>query len=126
LRRSVKELAERAWNIFYLGGALGRQFPRADGCVHLEVPTTLTTTHALAYHRSIYDRILADVPGDMAALKEWIGEYRAIDQYLAIELQEDVFLASPVVASQENLVSLEDPALRDQFPLGRSLAGPLH
>jgi hypothetical protein len=119
LRRSLKELGRRAWNIFYLGGALGRRFPRADGCVHLEVPTSLTTTHALAYHRRVYDRILADVPGDMPALSAWIGKYRAIDQYLAIDMQEDVFLASPVVASQESLVSLEDPALRDQFPVAR-------
>jgi hypothetical protein len=117
LRRSLNELSRRAWNLFYLGGALGREFPRADGCVHLEVPTNLTTTHALAYHSRIYDRILADVPGEEAALRAWISEHRAIDQYLATELHDGVFLASPVVASQENLVSLEDPALRDQFPV---------
>jgi hypothetical protein len=125
LRRSLEELARRDWSVLYLGGTLGRRFPPAHGCRHLDLPAGLTTTHALAYNKRIYDRILAELPDDIAGMERWIGRHQAIDQHFAAELREDVFVVSPVVATQENLVSWEEPDLRDQFPVDAYPVSPI-
>lgn len=114
LRRAMAELNRQPWTICYLGGIdWGRTFPRLDGCTHLERVHHVTTTHALAYHHSIYDRLLTDLPDTVDGMRAWVANHDAIDQYLAVA--HSAVRVVPVVATQENLLSLEPADLRDQF-----------
>jgi hypothetical protein len=40
----------------------------------------VTCTHAVAYHESVYDRILSEVPGEDAGIEAWIKTHLCIDQ----------------------------------------------
>ena len=115
LRHAMAELAGQSWRLFYLGGhPWGQSFSLAPGCAYLERPTRLTTTHAVAYHHSVYDVLLADIPDNTEALKEWVKDNAAIDQYL-LRHQAHSFVVRPVLATQPSLLPVEDPAQRDNF-----------
>ncbi len=120
LRRSLRELAGRTWKAVYLGGyeKVRRPSVFAEGCTHLAEARGLLGTHAIAYHRHIYERLLSELPGDEAGMTEWIAKEIAIDQYYARELTVGVYRIVPPVAAQELHLALEDPDLRDQFPVG--------
>ncbi|PIE66276.1 MAG: hypothetical protein CSA26_01140 [Desulfobacterales bacterium] len=118
LKRSVKELKQKQWQLFYLGGHRWNQvFPLADQCCYLRRPTGLTCTHAIAYHERVYDRILADVPSDVEGVGEWIKMNNAIDQYL--RKIEEKYLSEPVVSSQIQLLPQEKKEHRTRFTLGQ-------
>ena len=78
-----------------------------EGCTRLEQAGPVTCAHAVAYHQLIYDRILEDVPADIAAMEDWIKIHLAIDQYYAFCISEKKFLVAPVVATQPVILSLE-------------------
>ncbi|MGW0885539.1 glycosyltransferase family 25 protein [Streptomyces sp. NPDC002671] len=120
LRRGLRELAGRTWKAVYLGGYEKVRRPNvfAEGCTHLAEARGLLSTHAIAYHRQIYEHLLSELPGDEAGMTEWIAEEIAIDQYYARELTVDIYRIVPPVAAQELHLALEDPDLRDQFPVG--------
>jgi GR25 family glycosyltransferase involved in LPS biosynthesis len=108
LGRSVAELRGRSWGMLFLGGcAWGKTYEKAEGCTYLEVPRRMTCSHALAYHESIYDRILGDVPDTPTAVAIWLRTEFAIDQYYGRRLDGLMLLTSPVVATQESILSLE-------------------
>ncbi|HUI80652.1 MAG TPA: glycosyltransferase family 25 protein [Bryobacteraceae bacterium] len=110
LGRSIRELRRVVWDIFYLGGhAWGQSFERADGCFHLEKPRGLTCTHAVAYHESIYERILSEVPATPTGVALWLRKEHGIDQYFSNMPDCLKLLTSPVVASQLCLLSRERP-----------------
>jgi len=117
LARSIEELKTQPWKIFHLGGhKWGRRFRKAQGCRFLESPCEqLTCSHAVAYHHSIYRRILDDLPGDIEAMRAWISNHCAIDQYL--QGLEGRYAAFPVVSSQPSLLPQEDAAHRDRFTI---------
>lgn len=117
LKANLPELEARDWQLFYLGGhRWGRRFARADGCSFLrKVDDALTSSHAVAYHSSVYSRILDEIPNDIDELKEWLPVYRAIDQYLC--RIEHRFLADPVLASQPVLLPQERAEHRDLFTI---------
>jgi hypothetical protein len=108
LTRSVAELREQTWGILFLGGCVwGESYEKAKGCEYLEVPRGLTCSHALAYHESIYDRILADVPDTPTAVALWLRSEHGIDQYYGQRLDGLMLLTSPVVATQTSILPLE-------------------
>ncbi|MGW0765334.1 glycosyltransferase family 25 protein [Streptomyces sp. NPDC002676] len=119
LRRSLRELAGRTWNAVYLGGYQKVRRPAvfAKGCTHLAEARGLLGTHAIAYNRRIYERLLTELPRSEVGMMEWITKEIAIDQYYARELTVDVYRTVPAVAAQELHLALEDPDLRDQFPV---------
>ncbi len=108
LARSVGELRGRPWRTLYLGGhRWGRTFDLAPGCAALEEPPGLTTSHAIAYHAAIYDRILEDVPSTPSAMALWLRTHHGIDQYYARALDGVHLLTRPVVASQPSILDQE-------------------
>jgi hypothetical protein len=118
LRRSVGELVTQDWNVFHLGGhRWGRDFPKAEGCSFLLSPcAALTCTQVVAYNRSVFPKILEDLPADQDGMREWIKTHHAIDIYLRAMGKR--FLSYPSVASQPALLEQEDTEYRDRFTLG--------
>jgi Glycosyltransferase family 25 (LPS biosynthesis protein) len=111
LRQNVAELQRlegmNPWQILYLGGwPHGRQFEKAPGCRHLEL-AWVTCTHAIAYSNAVYDRILADVPDNPTEAALWCKEHVAIDQYYFWKFGGSALIASPVIATQMNLLQYE-------------------
>ncbi|MFJ3214883.1 glycosyltransferase [Kitasatospora sp. NPDC086801] len=116
LRRALAELDGRAWSLLYLGGAdWGRTFPRAEGCHHLEAVTGITTTHAIAYHHSVFADLLDELPDTVEGMGVWIRRHTALDQYLARWDRPDIYRTVPVVAAQTDQTDLVAEDLRDQF-----------
>ncbi len=114
LRDNLGELERLDWDVFHLGGCKwGNAYEKAPGCEHVERISTMTCTQAVAYHHTVYDTILADLPPDEAPMRAWVERHAAIDQYL--NSVEKRFVTSPVLATQPNLLPQEDPAHRDGF-----------
>ena len=108
LARSVGELRGRPWSTLYLGGhRWGRTFDLASGCQALEQPHGVTCSHAIAYHASIYDRILGDVPATPSAVALWLRAQHGIDQYYARVLDGLHLLTRPVISSQPSILERE-------------------
>jgi GR25 family glycosyltransferase involved in LPS biosynthesis len=108
LNLAVRELDGRDWDLFYLGGCRWEhRFPMVEGCTHLESAGPVTCTHALAYRKFAYDRIISEVPSEPSTMVEWLKTYHGIDQYYAFCIQERKYIASPVVATQRAILSLE-------------------
>ncbi|WP_167768671.1 glycosyltransferase [Nocardia sp. CS682] len=121
LRRSLRELRHQQWDLFYLGGfdhcaPRWRHAPELlDDCEHLADATGTTTTHAVAYHRNIFERLLAELPDNDNDMGRWIAEHKAIDIFYAGQFPHRALRCVPAIATQENLVIGEDPDMRDQF-----------
>jgi len=113
LRCGVDELKRRSWSTLYLGGhRWGQSFEKAPGCGHLEEPHGLTCTHAIAYHESIFDRILSDVPATPSAVALWLRQHRGIDQYYARSLDGLHLVTIPVIATQASILGQEECVFR--------------
>ena len=119
LRQSLDELAQRDWDVLYLGGhRWGSTYPRAPGCEHLEIPARLTCSHAVAYHRPVFERILTDIPDSVEEVAVWRTRHAAIDQYLGRALNDRArFVTVPRVATQNTIRGQEDPLFRDAFTI---------
>ncbi len=115
LKKSIKDLKTKSWNIFYLGGHRhGRRFKKAEGCKNLLYPCMdLTGTQAVAYNHTIYKKILKDAPSDIEEIKEWLKPYLGIDQYYIY--LEGRYLSYPTLVSQPQLLEQEDEERRDDF-----------
>jgi GR25 family glycosyltransferase involved in LPS biosynthesis len=112
LGAAVEELAQIDWQLCYLGafrweGALNPE----PGCRHLDHARSVTCTHAIAYSELAYQRILADLPADVAAMEEWLKKHHGIDQYL--RGIEQAVVVHPPVATQPFMLPYEAPV--DQF-----------
>ncbi len=118
LRRIIAELKTQDWDVFHMGGhKWGAEFPKAPGCSHLRSPCwELTCTQVVAYNRSVFPKILADLPPDLDGIREWIKSHHAIDIYLRGVKKR--YLSDPSVASQPTLLAQEDPEYRDRYTLG--------
>lgn len=114
LKMSIEELRWQDWSIFYLGGHRWQgDFQLVEGCSHLKRPHGLTCTHALAYHSSVYDEILNELPDNEDEMTQWVQENRAIDQYLTTLRR--LILSHPPVATQIELLPQEDKSYQDRF-----------
>jgi hypothetical protein len=100
----------------YLGACRWRRdYPPLPGLQRLAPAGPVTCTHAVAYHRSVYERILGDVPPDAPGMERWLATHRGIDQYYAFTLTEDKFLLSPVIATQESIAPMESDDVRQRL-----------
>jgi GR25 family glycosyltransferase involved in LPS biosynthesis len=116
LETALAELRGREWKMLYLGACRWhREFPPLPGFQRLAQAGPVTCTHAVAYHHSVYDRILRDVPADAAGMERWLATHRGIDQYYAFTLTEDKYLLSPVIATQPNILPMESEEVRQRM-----------
>jgi hypothetical protein len=116
MRQALDELRGREWSILYLGACRwNREVPPLPGCRRLGLAGPVTCAHAVAYHRSIFDRILNEVPNESAAMERWLQIHRGIDQYYAFTLTENKFLLSPVIATQTSILPLEKPEVQQML-----------
>jgi hypothetical protein len=123
LRVALEELRGRSWQLLYLSACRwNEEFPKADGAAHLEIAGAVTCCHAIAYHASIYERILSDVPSDDAEMEEWLETYHGIDQYYAFAITTGKYLLSPVIATQPNILPLESDEVKRQIVGGSTMA----
>ena len=115
LQRSLTELGGRDWDLLYLGACCwNRTYPLAQGCAHLEEAGAVTALHAIAYHESIYSRILDQVPADIPSMQKWLKAHHGLDQYFANAVTEKKFLLSPLVASSAQLMPFESEDFRER------------
>ena len=113
LKTALQELQGREWKLLYLGGCRWNQeFPLVEGTTRLAKAGAVTCTHAVAYHASVYERILSEAPGGITGMQEWLKTHHGIDQYYAFNLTEGKYLLSPVIATQPNIVPLESDQVR--------------
>ncbi|MGA7279479.1 MAG: glycosyltransferase [Desulfocapsaceae bacterium] len=121
LTKSVAELKEQQWNLFYLGGnRQGQTCPLAAGCRHLSDAQGVVGTHAIAYGKKVFNKILSDLPDSEEAMTAWLDDHHSIDHYLqGIDRQ---FLAEPSVATQIELLPSEKQEFQKRFTLGEAPA----
>ena len=116
LETALRELRGRQWSMLYLGACrLGQEYPPVEGATRLAKASAVTSAHAVAYHRSIYDRILGEVPSSIAGMEEWLKTHHGIDQYYASSLTEGKFLLSPVIATQPSILPMENEDVRERL-----------
>jgi hypothetical protein len=108
MRCVVVELADIEWDLCYLGACVWSQaFAPLAGSAVLQACGPVTCTHAVAFHRRAYERLLAEIPADADDLDRFIAAEVAIDQYLSRRIADGTYRAvitSPRVASQPNLL----------------------
>jgi Glycosyl transferase family 2/Glycosyltransferase family 25 (LPS biosynthesis protein) len=110
LAQSLNELAGRQWRLLYLGGhRSGPASPTAQGCRCLQLAHGLTGQPAVAYHQSVYEPILAEVPATPTAMARWLETYRGIDWYYAQHWDGMSLVTWPSVASQPPVHPQETP-----------------
>jgi hypothetical protein len=116
LKTALQELQGRDWGLLYLGGCKWEhQFPMVEGCTHLEHAGPVTTCHAIAYHESMYRRLLQEIPSAMTSAQDWIRGHLGIDQFYASQIPDRKLLLSPVIATQENLLQYEPLEVRQRI-----------
>ena len=115
LEKTIAELKKLDWHLFYLGGhKWGHSYKKADGCQYIDfVHASLTCTQAIAYHHSVYQQLLDEIPETAPDVKKWLETRHGIDQYYRYVKKR--YLAFPVVASQPNLLPQENPLHKDRF-----------
>ncbi len=117
LGQCLPELAGLEWNVLYLGGhRWGETFDAVDDREHLRRigPGQMTSTHAVAYHRRVFDMLLDAIPAGEFEVEQWLHENGGgIDQYL--RKVPGRFVCHPVIASQQSILGQEDESLRDLF-----------
>lgn len=115
LPQALEELASCEWDILYLGGHIwGEAGAPVDGCSFMRVPHTITTTHAVAYNESSFDKILADIPDNEKEMEHWLVQWRGIDQYLN-KADFRRLRTEPMLALQPNLFDQPDSPPRSAF-----------
>jgi hypothetical protein len=116
LQTGVQELQGREWKLFYLGACRWNQeFPPLPGAQRLALAGAVTCTHAVAYHSSMYDRILQEVPAEPAGMDNWLQTHHALDQYFAFRVTEEKYLLSPVIATQRKILPMESPEVQQRL-----------
>ncbi len=122
VRRAVRELGGRPWDLLYLGGAAWDPPAEIPGHTALRSPRgLLTCTHAVAVNHTAYDRLLSGIP-EADGIEEWITAHAAIDQYLAWQVNAGYYRAyvlNPRVATQIELTPPGglDGQLRDRYTI---------
>ncbi len=103
-----KNAPEGAWEMLYLGGVHQRESrEKVPGCKYIEF-AHVSTTHALAYSNTVYDKILQDVPDNPTEAALWLRSgVEAIDWYYFEKFGGSALIVTPVIASQMNLLQYE-------------------
>jgi hypothetical protein len=114
LQSSLQELDGRAWQLLYLGGYLSADsLQPVPGCPHLVIPGWISCTHAIAYHRSVFDAILEGVPDSAVDVALWARTHLAIDNYYRVSLRASSYLTWPIVATQSSILPQEKREFED-------------
>ncbi len=112
MRTAAAELASVEWDVCYLGACVwSQEFPFLGDSTVLQACGPVTCTHAVAFHRRAYDRLLAEIPAQEDEVERWLEGVFAIDQYLSRRIADGTYRAvitSPRVASQPNLLEFPD------------------
>lgn len=117
LRIALQELRGRSWQLLYPGACRWNQeFPLAEGATHLALAGGVTCSHAIAYHASIYDRVLSEVPSGEAEMEGWLQTHHGLDQYFAFSVTAGKYLLSPVIATQAGILPMESDEVIRQIP----------
>jgi hypothetical protein len=117
LSKSIEELKQREWNLFYLGGQLLEEpYPCADQCSHLSVPQQVRSTHAVAYAKKVFEKILNDLPDSQKEMMDWLREQRGYENYLK-EI-DNQFMATPSVTTTTLLLPHEEMRFRSHYTMG--------
>ncbi|MEQ1942156.1 glycosyltransferase family 25 protein [Mesorhizobium sp. VNQ89] len=115
LHEMLRELEGVEWDLLYFGGhTWGKEKAPVPGCKFLRTPHTITTTHAIAYNHTVFDRLLDALPATEAAMEQWLGRWNGIDQYLSKSPFRKV-LANPMIAMQAELFRQPNPPKRRDF-----------
>ncbi|HEX3879268.1 MAG TPA: glycosyltransferase [Bryobacteraceae bacterium] len=113
LQTALADIRQREWQLFYLGACRWhRETPLLQGALRLAEAGPATSVHSIAYHHSVFDRILNEVPATAEAMQPWLQAHHAIDQYFAFTLQTQKFLVTPVISTQPNIAPMESPDVR--------------
>jgi SAM-dependent methyltransferase len=116
LEGALQELRPRPWWMLYLGGhTWGATYTKASGCEFLDVPSTMTSAHAIAFNDTIYDRILTDVPDTPSEMALWLRIHHGIDQYYKNDLGDFRLVTRPVIATQPPLLSQEKRPFNETY-----------
>ncbi|WP_328471221.1 glycosyltransferase [Streptomyces sp. NBC_00448] len=111
LRDAMAELTGRTWSLLCLGGADGElPLPRTEGRRFLEPADGITTTHAIAYHRSAFTPLLDELPDTIEDMTGWVRRHTAIDRYLARWDRPDSYRTVPAIATRTHRTG---PAVED-------------
>jgi hypothetical protein len=114
LGRSLRELEGREWQLLYLGGyRTASLLESVPECPHLRIPGWISCTHAIAYHRSVYDAILEAVPDNAVDIALWLRTNVAIDKFYNQTLGASSYLTWPVIASQWSIMEEEVSEFED-------------
>jgi hypothetical protein len=112
MRSVVADLANVEWDLCYLGACVWSQdFPALGDSTVLQACGPVTCTHAIAFHRRAYERLLAEIPTAADELDRFLEADLAVDQYLMRRIADGTYRAvitSPRVASQPNLLDHPD------------------
>jgi len=112
MRPVAAELPHHEWDLCYLGACVWSQvFGALGDSAVLQACGPVTCTHAVAFHRRAYDRLLADIPTGAPELERFLDRHAAIDQYLSARIADGTYRAvitTPRVASQPNLLDFDD------------------
>ena len=124
LANNIGEIGELEWDVLHLGGCYwGTQHTNVAGCVHLKEVTEgrrgPTTTHAVAYNKSVYTNLLEKYPESTLKPKDYIDHPRrpAIDQYLSMNSALKRLLISPSIASQPGITGQEAESFKPLLSL---------
>ena len=63
--------------------------------------------HAVAYHHSVYDRILTDIPATPTGMARWLQTHLGIGHYYADRFEGMSLVTCPSVAIQSSLLPHE-------------------
>ncbi|MBL8577432.1 MAG: glycosyltransferase family 25 protein [Mesorhizobium sp.] len=115
LQNMLKELETVEWDLFYFGGhTWGEEKARIPGCKSLRTPLAITTTHAIAYNHTAFDRFLDVLPETHDQMKLWLDRWKGFDRYLNKSSFRKV-VADPMIAMQEELFHQPNPPRRRDF-----------
>ena len=105
LAQGLAELRERVWRLLSLGGSCGdRAFSGMSGDRILQTAQGSMSLHAVAYHHTVYDQILTEVPATPTGIARWLQTHPGIGHYYAEGFDGMSLVTCPAVATQPSLL----------------------
>jgi len=99
VNHAIEDLPDN-WGLLYLGATVEKKMWMVSN--FLFRTDYAKATHAVAYHRTVYDDILSKVPEDISDLVEFTAGCVAIDNFLIEEIQSKhaTYICNPLFAVQ--------------------------
>jgi hypothetical protein len=106
LAQAIAELGARRWDVLSLAGDEGQVECGADALATARGPLSL---HAIAYHHTAYDRMLAELPDTPTAMARWLDAHGGLGRYCAELFQGTSLVTCPAIAVESSRVSTAPP-----------------